>query len=199
MPASATTPTAGHLDVGDTWLIGVKVQDDKTRKLTDATVTITVTKPDLTTSLPAVTKDSTGKYSAGYVVQTAGRYTAVASVSGAVVSVVAYTVDADPIGFPTLVQVKAYLGSETSRTDAEITEALTAETVAQSNVCRTSSVYPADLAEALKRRVARNLYMRGLPSGLETINTEAGGMGVRISTDPEIRRLEAPYRRLVVG
>lgn len=199
MPASATTPTAGHLDVGDTWLLGVKVQDDKTKKLLAATVTFTVTRPDATTAVLTVTNDKLGYYSAGHVLNQPGQYTAIANVSGAVVSVVAYAATADPVGLPTLAQIKAYLGSETSRTDAEITEALAAEIVAQSNVCRVSSVYPADLAEALKRRVQRNLYMRGLPSGLETINTEAGGMGVRISTDPEIRRLEAPYRRLAVA
>lgn len=106
------------------------------------------------------------------------------------------------MAIPDLAAVKTYLGGETSASDAEITSALAAETALQAAMCRIPAApedYPVPLGEALCRRVARNLYMRRIPSGLETINTEAGGMGVRISTDPEIKRMEAPYRRLVVG
>lgn len=95
---------------------------------------------------------------------------------------------------PDLAALKSYLGV-TSASDTEITAALAAETAAQAAVCRVGD-YPADLTEALKRRVARNLKMRSNVLGLAD-----GEMGsVRIgSTDPEVRRLEAPYRRRVVG
>lgn len=55
---------------------------------------------------------------------------------------------------------------------------------------------PSDLAEALKRRVARNLAMRSLPLGVQSDELGATRVG---SVDPEVRRLEGPYRRLAVG
>lgn len=60
--------------------------------------------------------------------------------------------------------------------------------------------YPAALREALLRRVARNLAMRKLPLGVQPIITDAAAAGVYIGgTDPEVKRLEAPYRRRVLG
>jgi hypothetical protein len=169
---------------------------------------------------------------------------------------------------PNLAQVKTYLGSEQSWTDAEITAALEAETAAQASVCRvpasrsamvtttngsptvtaaadtfldtdtssevtgtgipvgatitayisSSSVtisanatasgsvtatiaeaWPADLGEALKRRVQRNLSMKSLPLGLQSGASEAGQWTIRVGSDPEVKRLEAPFRKLTVG
>jgi hypothetical protein len=200
MTARATTPTAGHLDLGSTWLIGLLVLDDVTDQPVDATVAITVTRPDGSTSTPTVTQDGTGYYYAKYVTAAAGRHTATASVSGDVVDVVLYAVQVDAVGtIPDLAAVKAYLGTETTRSDAEISSALAAEIAAQARVCNIGAVYPADLAEALKRRVQRNLYMRGLPSGLQTVATESGALGIKLGADSEINRLEAPFRKLVCG
>lgn len=199
MTAKASTPVSGHLDVGDTWLLGIDVRDDKTKKPTDATVVVTVTKPDATTSLPAVTRDDVGCYSAGHVVQAAGRYTATAEVSGAVVSVVTFAVTAEAVGvLPDLVAVKAYLDVASlgvaAPTDAQVADALATETAAQAKACEIGAVYPADLAEALKRRVARNLAMRGIPLGLATASSEAAVAVTRVGDDPEVKRLEGPYR-----
>jgi hypothetical protein len=61
-------------------------------------------------------------------------------------------------------------------------------------------VWPSDLVEALCRRVARNLAMRALPLAVQMSNTDMGAVATRLgSSDPEVRRLEAPYRRLVVA
>lgn len=204
MSATATTATTGHADVGDTWVLGLEVRKDtKAAPLVDADVLVTVTRPDTTTAAAAVTHDGTGLYSASHVLMQAGRYVATAAVSGAVVSVVTYVVDALTPGLPTLPQVKLYLDTVSlgvaAPSDAAIAEALAAETAAQANVCRVDAAYPADLAEALKRRVARNLVMRGIPTGLQTSATEAGSMTVRIGWDAEIKRFEAPYRKRVVG
>ena len=59
-----------------------------------------------------------------------------------------------------------------------------------------ATAWPDDLAEALFRRVHRNLAMRNLPLAIQS----DGDGGIRIGgNDPEIRRLEAPYRRAVLG
>jgi len=98
----------------------------------------------------------------------------------------------------TLVEVKAYLG-DSSWTDAEIQGALAAETAAQANRCKIPDPLPADLAEALKRRVARNLAARAVP--LQEFSVfDSGATVQRVTrTDPEVVRLEAPYRKLVMG
>lgn len=58
----------------------------------------------------------------------------------------------------------------------------------------------ADLVEALCRRVARNLAMRKLPLGVQPVITDVAATGVQISgNDPEVRRLETPFRRRFVG
>ena len=97
-----------------------------------------------------------------------------------------------------LSDVKTYLGTAASQwSDAELASALTAESAAQA--ARVQSGYltgRADVDEALMRRVARNLAMRKVPLGITDSEIEATRVG---GTDPEVRRLEAPYRRLVLG
>jgi hypothetical protein len=109
---------------------------------------------------------------------------------------------------PSLANVKAYLGTDHSWSDDEISSALTAETVSQAKRCTIPAdpdpeapvAYPADLAEALCRRVAHNLALRGLPLGLQSTVTEMGASNARVGgIDAETRRLEGPYRRLGVG
>lgn len=114
---------------------------------------------------------------------------------------------------PDLTGAKDYLG-DVSWTDDEITSALASETTAQLNRCRVPSHvddtdpdnpvtvydYPDDLTEALYRRVAHNLALRGLPLGVQASVTEAAIAQTRVGgTDAEVSRLEAPWRRLVVG
>jgi len=102
------------------------------------------------------------------------------------------------VDVPDLDAVTAYLG-ETSAADEDIQDALDAETAAQAARCRIPQVYPADLAQALKRRVARNLAARSVPVATFT-SFEGGGTSARVPTvDAEIARLEAPYRRRTVG
>ena len=104
---------------------------------------------------------------------------------------------------PDLPAVKAYLGDTHTWGDSEIAEALAAETAAQSRACRIpdgTDAYPADLDEALCRRVAHNLAVRALPLGVQAnvsdmavATTRVGGM------DAEVRRLEGPWRRVMFG
>jgi hypothetical protein len=103
---------------------------------------------------------------------------------------------------PDLDAVKAYIGGEITRTDGEISGALAAEKAAQSARCvvpADDAEWPADLAEALLRRVFRNLVVRRIPLGYKADLSEAAVATTRIGTDGEIVRLEAPYRKLVVG
>lgn len=101
---------------------------------------------------------------------------------------------------PSLEAVVAYLGDASSWTNDQITEALAAETAAQAAVCKVPTVWPADLTEALKRRVAHNLSLRSLPLGVQSSMSEMSVSTIRVGgTDAEVKRLEAPYRRRTVA
>lgn len=92
--------------------------------------------------------------------------------------------------------VSAYLGQH-SHSDEAVIDALAAETAAQLAVCKVPVEIPVDLRQALLRRVLRNLAMRSLPLGVQ--QDELSG-GIRMgSTDPEVRRLESPYRKRFVA
>ena len=83
--------------------------------------------------------------------------------------------------------------------DTAVTTALGAEVANQARVCHVPAAdadWPADLTEALCRRVARNLAMRNIVLGVQM----DGEGGIRIgSNDPEVRRLEQQHRKRVVG
>jgi hypothetical protein len=104
---------------------------------------------------------------------------------------------------PTAADVTTYLGSDTSYETEEIESALAAEKAAQKRRCRVpadDAEWPADLVEALCRRVHRNLAMRGLPLGLVVDAADDGQSATtRVGSDIEVRRLEAPWRRVVMG
>lgn len=97
---------------------------------------------------------------------------------------------------PTVAEVTEYLGA-TSATAEEIASAYAAEKADQANRCRVpadTDVWPASLSEALCRRVARNLALRGLPIAVLQGDAE-GGNTVLPGTDPEVRRFEGPHRK----
>lgn len=108
-------------------------------------------------------------------------------------------------GPPDLAEVKDYLtAAGSSATDPEITDALAAELAAQARIVKASAIpaageWPADVTTALKRRVLRHLAMKALSLGYQTTATDLGVISTRIGRDPEIVRLEAPYRRLPIG
>ncbi|MFC6156151.1 hypothetical protein [Kribbella jiaozuonensis] len=112
------------------------------------------------------------------------------------------------MALPTLAELKAYLGgatgfSEARWTDPALQSVLDAETAAQGRVCRLPADpedYPDDLAAALLRRCQRAIEMRSQPLAVLQDNDEFGSSTVVLpGRDPEVRRLEAPFRRLVVG
>jgi hypothetical protein len=197
--AAASTPAAGVLDVGDTWLLGVEVRDDDTEELVDATVAITVTKPDDSTSALAVDHDGTGAYSASYVLTASGRHFAVAAISGAVVSVVTFAVAAMAPGEPPTVDaLRHYLQESGVRwTDPDLADVLAAETENQADLCRIdTAVFPAWARQALLRRCMRALAMRSLPLAMPQGDAESGP-AILPWKDPEVTRLERPHRKVV--
>lgn len=100
------------------------------------------------------------------------------------------------MGLPTITDVKAYMDA-TQWSDVELQGALNAEQVAQAKVCRVAS-YSDDLREALLRRVQVNLAKRALPLAVLQGDAEAGNT-ILPGRDPEVRRLEGPNRKAVVG
>jgi len=97
--------------------------------------------------------------------------------------------------------VKAYLvsiGVPVGRyTDPQLSQVIATETAAQARKCNPSS--SPDLAEALSRRVVVNLARRGLTLGVIEQASDGAGPSFVPRLDAEVRRLEAPYRKLVVG
>lgn len=102
---------------------------------------------------------------------------------------------------PDVAACQAYLGSAAaSWTADQFEDAFAAERKSQARKCRVpaaaATTWPDDLAEALFRRVHRNLAMRNLPLSVQQVE----GGGIRIgSSDSEIRRLEGPFRKVRVG
>lgn len=105
---------------------------------------------------------------------------------------------------PTATDVADYLGDLADTWDeVTIGKALAAEKASQANRCQVpddADPWPADLSEALCRRVAANLANRALPLGLQASITDVGAGFARVGgNDAEVQRLEGPYRRLLIG
>ena len=104
---------------------------------------------------------------------------------------------------PDLTAVVEYLGDTNAWDDTVVASALASEASAQARRCRIPAVeadWPDDLAEALCRRVAVNLALRSLPLGVQASISEAAVAQTRVGGgDAEVRRLEAPFRKLIVG
>jgi hypothetical protein len=207
MTVMAWSKPSVDLPVGGVWLIDVVVFDVDGEHTDDAPV-VTVTLPGGGTASPSVSDLGWGHFRAAYVVGSVGRYVAraVTSVNGAADFTAFVTATVAATGMPGLIDLRGdpdadpptvgYLGAG-SATDDQIQDALDAEAAAQRRVCRVPADYPADLRQALLRRVARNLAMRGQP--FLTVPGDDGAISVTPSRDPEVRRLEGPYRKLVMG
>lgn len=193
----ALTDTSIELELNGHWLIDIAVVDDD-GYLADGSPVITVTSPAAVVTTPTVEHVALGHYRTTVTTSTAGRYvaTVVAAGYGAVAFAAHVTSVTAAAAFPVLADVKAYIGSNESTSDGTYQDALDAEAAAQRKVCDVPAIYPADLRQALLRRVARNLALRGQPMAVLTGSQETGSL-VLPGRDPEVRRLEAPYRRLV--
>jgi hypothetical protein len=96
-----------------------------------------------------------------------------------------------------LTAVKTYLGDiARGWSDDEIAQGLLSETAAQAAVVKAGDLTRPDVVEALHRRVAHNLATRALPLGVQQNDSAFNTVS---SNDPEVRRLERPYRKVFVG
>lgn len=191
----------GHNDVGDELLVTHEVRDLDGDLVNAVSVTLTVTLPDLTVLPLSVDNppEVTGVYEVGYTLAAAGRHIFVWSTTDPDTASASALDAVEPSNLPTLAQVKTYLGDVAAQwADADIQDALDAETAAQARACRTGPDYPDDLAQALKRRVQRNLAMRALSLGVLTGDGESDST-ILPGRDSEVRRLEAGRRKVVIG
>jgi len=162
---------------------------------------LTVRRPDGTDEALVATNPEVGDWRCDYFPTVDGRFVATFVATGDVADAIEDTFDVAPPASAavTVDQVKQYAGANSGIdqwSDTELATTLAAEQSAQARACRIDP-YSLDLQEALKRRVVRNLALRALPIGI------AGGANfepTRIAKrDPEIRRLEGPYRKVVTG
>lgn len=163
-----------------------------------AAVTLTVTRPDGTTAILVVDHPAVGDYRADYVPVQTGWHVARLVATGANAGSIEDAFEVTPayIAHVTAADVTYYIGAG-SWTEPQVASALAAERSAQAANCRIDP-YTADLREALLRRCARNLAMRGIPLAVLQGDGETGSV-VLPRNDPEVRRLEGPYRRLCFG
>lgn len=169
--------------------------------LVDATVVLQLTAPDTSHPTATVTHAATGVYTSTPIPDQLGEWSGTWTVTGTVTDLVYFrfrVVDPAVENVLTLTDAKDYLGAN-SYTDAQIQDALDAESVAQAQVCRIPEPMPRDLKQALKRRVARNLAMRPIPLAVLRGDAQAGEANILPGVDPEIRRLEKPYLWLLVA
>jgi hypothetical protein len=201
MGVRALSSTSVDLPISGVWALVVAVTDSDGCPA-DVATTVVVTLPGGSTATPTAEQVTAGVYRAEYVVGTPGRYVArVTTATNGAVDFAAYaTSTVAGTAMPDLDAAKTYLQIDLDDTtqDDEITEALDAEAAAQRSVCRVPAAYPADMREALLRRVARNLALRRLPLMVLRGDAEAGDT-VLPGRDPEVRRLESPHRKLRMG
>ncbi len=205
MTVTALCGTSTFLNVGAVWYVSVLVRDADGYAVDDDAPVVTVTLPDGTTVPVAAENVSTGVFRALYVPAVPGRFLASAVTTGlgradfaAIVTAVVGNAE-----LPVADEVRAYPGAEEDLAaweDPDIEGALATETLNQARVCDVPAAYPADLREALVRRTVLNLARRrhladDAPSTADAIIPPPPPP----SRDPEVRRLEAPHRRLVMG
>lgn len=103
---------------------------------------------------------------------------------------------------PTWEGAREYLGVD-APSDDKVRSSFASEAASQAHRCRVpvgDVPWPDDLVEALYRRVANSLAVRAVPLGLQVTMTEAAVSTVHVGgLDAMVRRLEAPYRKLVIG
>lgn len=182
------------------WVIEVAATDSDGYNVAADALVVTVTLPDGTDVAPAVTTPWTGRYRAEYLLAVPGRHVAVAvdPALGATDFAAYATGVTTQAGMPTTDDIADYLREDAASWGVgDLAGALAAEAAAQRAMCRVGAQYPDDLREALLRRVARNLAMRSLPLAAPAGDAEVPRFLPR--RDPEVGRLEAPYRRMTVG
>ena len=190
---------AGRSLIGDLWQFRALVTDLDGDAIDAEIPTITINPPSGAATHPIASNVDSGEFRFTYSPALAGRYAITAATASYGIAAVAGW--ADPVGLatnlPLIADVENYIEDLTWDPDV-IQDALDAEAAAQRARLKASALYTADVRQALLRRVQRNLAMRRLPLATPQGDAESGATFIP-RTDPEIRRLEAPYRKLTVG
>jgi len=194
------TPASARATIGEEWTLAWWMLDTDGNPTNAEVPSVTVTKPDGSTVVLDAFYRSDSTWRAGYTTVAAGRHLVhIASAEDAADAALFVDMVTTESGMPTVDDAIVYLGTRGGGWSvAQITGAYRAERAAQRDKCGERAAYPDSLREALFRRVARNLAMRALPLAVNTGDADGGGL-VLPGNDPEVRRLEAPYRRLGVG
>jgi hypothetical protein len=183
------------LVVGSEWCVEfITSEDDYT---VSSNPTLTVTLPDGSTLVPSYDWDTpVGVYQYRVPVVLTGRY--LAEISGDDLLNRTITAYALPVTkeseMPVVGDAVAYMGIQVDQDTLE--ELFEAEKASQRARCRIPAAYPPDLRLALLRRTKRAWEMRQ-----NTAASEAGefSTGFVPMNDPEVRRLEGPYRKVFLG
>jgi hypothetical protein len=180
---------------GERWHITVDVTGDSGEEA--AAPTYEVTGAGTASGTMTLVDGWSCRYEAYVPTAAAGWYMAVVTYGADVLNLACY---ADPVVAPgdrvTVADVEEFL-RESSWTTEEVADALAAEEADQRARCYTAPVYPPSLFHALKRRAARALAMQTILLGVQD---SADGFVSKVPRwDAEIRRYEAPYRRMVIG
>lgn len=197
---SAITPTSNLVGAGSAWVIMVDAENELGDSSSLVVPAVSVTDPSGTVTAPALTTPSTGLFVLALVPSVLGRWLVHLSTPEDALDVAAHVQGpTTAAGMPTVDDAITYLGdSATSWSRATVTDAFNAERSAQRDRCGERPVYPDSLRQALLRRVSRNLAMRKLPLAVNFGDADAGST-ILPGRDPEVRRLEGPYRRMVIG
>lgn len=194
-------PTGVLLPLGGQWTLGVVTYDASGYLSSAVTPALLVTKPDGTSTAPVFTAGtSTGMWLATYTPLVAGRFLAHASTVEDAADAAAFVAGPTTAGgMPNVNDVALYLkGAASSFTQQDMQDRLDSEMEHQQGKCGVRAVFPEPLRDALLRRVQRALAMRALPLATQQGDAD-GGSFLLPGNDPEVRRLEAPYRKLVCG
>lgn len=194
------TPASVRAATGAAWTLAWWALDDDGNPTNAEVPTVTVTRPDGSTTSPVPSYTLQSTWTAQYTITAAGRHLVhIATVADAVDAALFVDMVLTSFGMPTADDCVDYLGERGRGWSVQqITGAYNAELGAQRDKCGERAVYPYPLREALFRRVSRNLAMRSLPLAVPMGDADVGP-AILPGNDPEVRRLEAPYRRLVTG
>jgi hypothetical protein len=190
---------SGRRVVGNLLTFLVVVADVEQVSTSAEVPVLSVTPPSGTVPAPVAEEIATGVFRFELTPAAAGRYVVTASTTSYGRGSDGFYVDAVTAadGMLTVEEWIGWAGEDNSVSDDEsIQEAIDAESYAQRKVIRDSAVYTPDVRSALMRRVARYLAMKRLPLSTPTGDSEAEFIP---RMDFEVRRYEAPYRRLPVG
>jgi hypothetical protein len=188
--------------VGSTWVVEFYTTD-LYGFLGDSEPVVTVTLPDGTTDVPDFTAGTeNGVYQVRIDIPKSGRY--IAAISSSYTDTKYVSAEALPVTseneMPTAGDVLMYLGRDGEPDDSwsvqEVNRALAAERSAQARRCRIPATYPPDLRQALLRRVQRALALSQQP---RIAGFDDGEAPILPTNDPEVRRLESPYKKVILG